>query len=137
MQQPPNLIGHSRAIQQLRTDIASAARTDAKVLITGESGVGKEIVSRSIHAAGGRSNFPLVTVNCAAISETLLESELFGHARGSFTGAYRDRPGVLEMAHRGTVFMDEIGETSPRMQSLLLRFLESGEIQRAGATRSN
>jgi len=131
------LIGTGRAIQSLRDDIAAAARTDAKVLITGESGVGKEIVSRLIHSAGARGTYPLVTVNCAAITETLLESELFGHARGSFTGAYRDRVGVFEMAHRGTVFMDEIGETSPRMQSLLLRFLESGEIQRVGATRSN
>ena len=137
MQEALKLIGNSRPIQKLREDTRAAARTDAKVLITGESGVGKEIVSRLIHAAGPRANYPLITVNCAAITETLLESELFGHERGSFTGAYRDRVGVLEMAHRGTVFMDEIGETSPRMQSLLLRFLESGEIQRVGATRSN
>ena len=137
MPEPITLIGHSRAIQRLRDDVSSAGRTDAKVLITGESGVGKEIVSRLIHSAGNRAIFPLITVNCAAITETLLESELFGHARGSFTGAYRDRVGVLEMAHRGTVFMDEIGETSPRMQSLLLRFLESGEIQRVGTTKSN
>jgi transcriptional regulator with PAS, ATPase and Fis domain len=137
MQEPLKLIGNSRSIQRLREDIRAAARTDAKVLITGESGVGKEIVSRLIHAGGLRATYPLITVNCAAITETLLESELFGHERGSFTGAYRDRVGVLEMAHRGTVFMDEIGETSPRMQSLLLRFLESGEIQRVGATRSN
>jgi len=137
MQEPLKLIGNSPAIQILREDIRAAARTDAKVLITGESGVGKEIVSRLIHASGPRSTYTLITVNCAAITETLLESELFGHERGSFTGAYRDRVGVLEMAHRGTVFMDEIGETSPRMQSLLLRFLESGEIQRVGSTRSN
>ena len=136
-QDPLRLIGNGSAIQRLREDIRSAARTDAKVLITGESGVGKEIVSRLIHAGGARGGYPLITVNCAAITETLLESELFGHERGSFTGAYRDRVGVLEMANRGTVFMDEIGETSPRMQSLLLRFLESGEIQRVGATRSN
>ncbi len=136
-QERPRLIGNGIAIQRLREDIRSAARTDAKVLITGESGVGKEIVSCLIHSGGARSGFPLITVNCAAITETLLESELFGHERGSFTGAYRDRVGVLEMANRGTVFMDEIGETSPRMQSLLLRFLESGEIQRVGSTRSN
>jgi DNA-binding NtrC family response regulator len=134
MNEPPKLIGHSLAIQRLRDEISAAARTDAKVLITGESGVGKEIVSRLLHSAGARGSYPLVTVNCAAITETLLESELFGHTRGSFTGAYRDRVGVLETAHRGTVFMDEIGETSPRMQSLLLRFLESGEIQRVGTT---
>jgi transcriptional regulator with PAS, ATPase and Fis domain len=131
------LIGESVAVQRLREDVRAAARTDAKVLITGESGVGKEIVSRLVHAAGARAAFPLVTVNCAAITETLLESELFGHSRGSFTGAYKDRAGVLEMAHRGTVFMDEIGETSPRMQSLLLRFLENGEIQRIGTTKAN
>ena len=121
----------------MREDVKSAARSDAKVLITGESGVGKEIVSRLVHSMGMRAAYPLVTVNCAAITDTLLESELFGHSRGSFTGAYRDRAGVLEMAHRGTVFMDEIGETSARMQSLLLRFLENGEIQRVGTTRTN
>jgi transcriptional regulator with GAF, ATPase, and Fis domain len=119
------------------TSASLPARSDAKVLITGESGVGKEIVSRLVHSMGIRAAYPLVTVNCAAITDTLLESELFGHSRGSFTGAYRDRAGVLEMAHRGTVFMDEIGETSARMQSLLLRFLENGEIQRVGTTRTN
>ena len=134
---PVKLIGDSAAMERLREDVRAAARTEAKVLITGESGVGKEIVSRLVHSAGRRAAFPLVTVNCAAITETLLESELFGHSRGSFTGAYRDRAGVLEMAHRGTVFMDEIGETSPRMQSLLLRFLENGEIQRVGTTKAN
>ncbi len=137
MYEAVKLIGESASMDRLREDVRSAARTDAKVLITGESGVGKEIVSRLVHAAGSRAAFPLVTVNCAAITETLLESELFGHSRGSFTGAYKDRTGVLEMAHRGTVFMDEIGETSPRMQSLLLRFLENGEIQRIGTTKAN
>jgi len=135
--EPLTLIGQSAAMQRLRDDVKAAARTDAKVLITGESGVGKEIVSRLVHSTGMRAAYPLVTVNCAAITDTLLESELFGHSRGSFTGAYRDRAGVLEMAHRGTVFMDEIGETSARMQSLLLRFLENGEIQRVGTTRTN
>ena len=114
-----------------------AARCDTKVLITGESGVGKEVVARLIHAASGRRQFPLVTVNCAALTETLLETELFGHVRGSFTGAFRDRTGVLEQAHRGTVFMDEVGEMSPRMQGLLLRFLETGEIQRVGSERTD
>jgi transcriptional regulator with PAS, ATPase and Fis domain len=137
MYESVKLIGDSAAMERLREDVRAAARTEAKVLITGESGVGKEIVSRLVHSAGPRAAFPLVTVNCAAITETLLESELFGHSRGSFTGAYRDRAGVLEMAHRGTVFMDEIGETSPRMQSLLLRFLENGEIQRVGTTKAN
>lgn len=117
----------------IRDEIEYASRCEAKVLLTGESGVGKEIVARLIHAGSERRQNPLVTVNCAALTETLLETELFGHVRGSFTGAYRDRVGAFEQAHRGTVFMDEIGETSPRMQGLLLRFLETGEIQRVGS----
>jgi transcriptional regulator with PAS, ATPase and Fis domain len=131
--QPTKLVGTSPAIVTLQEEIHYAAKCDAKVLITGESGAGKEIVARLIHAASPRSRNALVTVNCAALTETLLETELFGHVRGSFTGAYRDRLGAFEQAHRGTVFMDEIGETSPRMQGLLLRFLETGEIQRVGS----
>jgi transcriptional regulator with PAS, ATPase and Fis domain len=131
--QPTRLVGASPAIINLQEEIHYAARCDAKVLVTGESGAGKEIVARLIHASSARSRSQLVTVNCAALSETLLETELFGHVRGSFTGAYRDRLGAFEQAHRGTVFMDEIGETSPRMQGLLLRFLETGEIQRVGS----
>ena len=131
--QPTKLVGASPAVLMLQDEIHYAARCDAKVLITGESGAGKEVVARLIHGASARSRSPLVTVNCAALSETLLETELFGHVRGSFTGAYRDRMGAFEQAHRGTVFMDEIGETSPRMQGLLLRFLETGEIQRVGS----
>jgi transcriptional regulator with PAS, ATPase and Fis domain len=114
-----------------------ASRCDAKVLITGESGVGKEVVARLIHGSSRRNRVPLVTVNCAALTETLLETELFGHVRGSFTGAVRDRTGVLEQANHGTVFMDEIGETTPRMQGLLLRFMETGEIQRVGSDRAD
>ena len=131
--QPTRLVGASPAIITLQEEIHYAAKCDAKVLVTGESGAGKEIVARLIHAASARSRSQLVTVNCAALTETLLETELFGHVRGSFTGAYRDRLGAFEQAHRGTVFMDEIGETSPRMQGLLLRFLETGEIQRVGS----
>jgi transcriptional regulator with PAS, ATPase and Fis domain len=131
--QPTRLVGASPAIINLQEEIHYAAKCDAKVLVTGESGAGKEIVARLIHAASARSRSQLVIVNCAALSETLLETELFGHVRGSFTGAYRDRLGAFEQAHRGTVFMDEIGETSPRMQGLLLRFLETGEIQRVGS----
>jgi transcriptional regulator with PAS, ATPase and Fis domain len=127
------LIGHSPQITELRGEIERVARSDAKVLITGESGVGKEIVSRSIHDAGPRAAMPFAPVNCAGLPETLLESELFGHVKGSFTGAYRDKPGKLESAHMGTVFLDEIGEMTLRMQGLLLRFLETGEIQRVGA----
>ena len=128
-----SLLGETNAIRALNEEITYASRCDAKVLITGESGVGKEVVARLIHANSARRRAPLITVNCAALSDTLLETELFGHVRGSFTGAYRDRQGALELAHRGTVFMDEVGETSPRMQGLLLRFLEAGEIQRVGS----
>jgi transcriptional regulator with PAS, ATPase and Fis domain len=129
------LLGTSPTVVRLREDIRYAARTDAKVLITGESGAGKELVARAIHGQGARSSGPFVAINCAGIPETLLESELFGHVRGSFTGAFRDRPGLLEVAHTGTVLLDEVGEMSLRMQGLLLRFLESGEIQRVGADR--
>ena len=107
------------------------------MLITGETGVGKEVVARLIHQRSARSSAPLVTVNCAGLPDSLLESELFGHVRGSFTGAYRDKPGLLEMAPNGTVFLDEVGEMSTRMQVVLLRFLETGEIQRTGANRSH
>ncbi len=134
--EPLRLIGKSPAIETLREEVEYAARCDAKVLVTGESGVGKEIVARLIHAGSERRQYPMVTVNCAALTESLLETELFGHVRGSFTGAFRDRTGALEQAHRGTVFMDEIGETTPRMQGLLLRFLETGEIQRVGSERT-
>jgi transcriptional regulator with GAF, ATPase, and Fis domain len=107
------------------------------VLITGETGVGKEVVARLIHHRSSRSANHLVTLNCAGLPDSLLESELFGHVRGSFTGAYRDKPGLLESAPNGTVFLDEVGEMSTRMQVVLLRFLESGEIQRVGADRSH
>jgi transcriptional regulator with PAS, ATPase and Fis domain len=136
LNEPVNLIGASPAIAAVREEIKYAARCDAKVLITGESGVGKEIVAGLIHAGSERRQNSLITVNCAALTESLLETELFGHVRGSFTGAFRDRTGVLEQAHRGTIFMDEIGETSPRMQGLLLRFLETGEIQRVGSEKT-
>jgi transcriptional regulator with PAS, ATPase and Fis domain len=135
MQTAQQLIGVSAATRALQEDLEFAARSDAKVLITGESGVGKEVVARLIHQRSARRNAPLVTINCAGLPDTLLESELFGHVRGSFTGAYRDRPGLLETANHGTVFMDEVGEMSLRMQALLLRFLESGEVQRVGADR--
>jgi transcriptional regulator with PAS, ATPase and Fis domain len=127
------LIGSSPQMVELEAEIDRVARSDAKVLITGESGVGKELVARGIHYAGPRAALAFAPVNCAGLPETLLESELFGHVKGSFTGAYRDKPGKLESAHLGTVFLDEIGEMSLRMQGLLLRFLETGEVQRVGA----
>jgi len=129
------LVGATPAMCRLREEISDAARSEAKVIVTGESGSGKEITARLIHGDSRRAQAPYVTLNCAGLSETLLESELFGHVRGSFTGAYRDKPGLLELAHRGTLFLDEIGEMSLRMQGVFLRFLETGEIQRVGASR--
>src|SRR5215217_3213513 len=126
------MIGHSSVITALQQEVDRIARSDAKVLITGESGVGKEIVARSVHLRGPRSTNVFAPVNCAGLPETLLESELFGHVKGSFTGAYRDKPGKLETAHLGTAFLDEVGEMTLRMQGLLLRFLETGEIQKVG-----
>jgi two-component system, NtrC family, response regulator AtoC len=127
------MIGESPVIIELQQEIDRVARSDAKVLITGESGVGKEIVARAIHSRGPRASNMFAPVNCAGLPETLLESELFGHVRGSFTGAYRDKPGKLETANNGTVFLDEIGEMTQRLQGLLLRFLETGELQKVGA----
>lgn len=127
------LLGDSVAIRALRAEIASAATTHAKVMVLGETGAGKEVVSRLIHAASERRRAPFLAVNCSGIPETLLESELFGHVRGSFTGAYRDKPGLVRVANRGTLFLDELGEMSLRMQAVLLRFAESGEVQPIGA----
>jgi transcriptional regulator with PAS, ATPase and Fis domain len=110
-----------------------AAVSDGKVLITGESGVGKDLIARRIHSCSRRTNHAFVALNCAGLTESLLESELFGHVKGSFTGAYRDKLGKLQTAHRGTIFLDEVGEMSLRMQAMLLRFLESGEIQAVGS----
>jgi DNA-binding NtrC family response regulator len=128
----PVIICASSAIRNLCALAARVAAGDAKVFISGESGVGKDLVARYIHARSPRVGGPFVAVNCAAFSETLLETELFGHSRGSFTGAYRDKAGCLELAHRGTIFLDEIGEMTLRMQANLLRFLENGEIQKVG-----
>ena len=128
-----DLIGTSTIMDDLREEIQMVAACDAKVLVTGASGVGKELVAHAIHQCSTRSRRPFVPMNCAGIPETLLESELFGHVRGSFTGAYRDRPGKLEMSDQGTVFLDEIGEMTLRMQGLLLRFLETGELQKVGS----
>jgi DNA-binding NtrC family response regulator len=128
----PLLLGESPAIVSLRREIEAAARTDAKVLVLGETGSGKEVVARLIHEHSSRASRAFVAVNCSGIPETLLESELFGHTRGSFTGAYRDKPGLVRQADRGTLFLDELGEMSLRMQAVLLRFAETGEIQTIG-----
>jgi len=127
------MVGDSIVMRELREEIERVAHSDAKVLITGESGVGKELVASAIHTQSARAERSLVAVNCAGIPETLLESELFGHVKGSFTGAYRDKPGKLELADRGTIFLDEIGEMPLRMQGLLLRFLETGDVQKVGS----
>ena len=128
-------IGASDATRVILEEIHYASKSDAKVLITGESGVGKEVVAQLVHQQSRRRAAPLVTINCAGVPDTLLASELFGHVRGSFTDAHRDKQGWLEQANRGTIFLDEVGEMSLPMQSLLLRFLENGEIQRVGSDR--
>ena len=135
MREIPTLIGQSPATLALRDEMDCAAQCHAKVLITGESGVGKEVVARLIHHGSTRSHKALVAINCAGVPDSLLESELFGHVRGSFTDAYADKRGRFEVAHGGTVFLDEVGEMSARMQAMLLRFLETGEIQRLGSDR--
>src|SRR5262249_45054801 len=137
METSASLVGASPVMREIEDEIVCASRSNAKILITGESGVGKEVVARLIHQRSERAHSPLVTINCAGVPDTLLESELFGHMRGAFTDAYRDKRGWLDQAHGGTIFMDEVGEMSLRMQALLLRFLESGEIQRVGSDRVN
>jgi transcriptional regulator with GAF, ATPase, and Fis domain len=131
------LLGNSPATRALRGEIELAANSEAKVLITGETGVGKEVVARLIHERSARRAAAMATVNCAGVPDSLIESELFGHVRGSFTDAYRDKAGIFESTANGTVFLDEVGEMSLRMQAVLLRFLESGEIQRVGSDRAH
>ena len=128
-----DIIGKSRAMQDLLQMVATVAPTEATVLISGPSGTGKELVARAIHENSQRKDGPLVTVNCAALSETLLESELFGHEKGSFTGADKKREGKFMQANHGTIFLDEIGEMDLRMQTKLLRVIQQREIQRVGS----
>jgi DNA-binding NtrC family response regulator len=131
---PDEILGNSPAMRMLRDRIARVAPTDATVLITGETGTGKELVARAIHKSSARANNSFVAVNCAAFQETLLESELFGHERGAFTGADRSRQGLFEAAHRGTLLLDEAGEMSLSLQAKLLRVLVDGQVLRVGAT---
>ena len=131
-QRMPRIIGRNRGMQEVIDMVAMIAPSDATVLIAGESGTGKELIARSIHYGSPRKDKPLVVVNCAAISESLLESELFGHEKGAFTGAERRREGRFKQADGGTLFLDEIGETSAAMQAKLLRVIQEREIQRVG-----
>ncbi|MEJ2587840.1 MAG: sigma 54-interacting transcriptional regulator [Deltaproteobacteria bacterium] len=130
-----NVIGKSRAMKEVFSAIKAAAGSDATILIQGDSGTGKELVAGAIHYNSGRSPMPFVTVNCSALAESLLESELFGHVSGAFTGAVRDRLGRFEEADGGTVFLDEIGELSPFIQVKLLRVLQEREIERVGESK--
>ncbi len=130
-----DLLGDSPAMQQVCQQLRRAAPTSATVLLTGESGTGKELAARALHQLSPRSAAPFVALNCGAISPQLIESELFGHERGSFTGAARRHPGFFERAHGGTLFLDEVTEMSPELQVKLLRVLESAQFQRIGATR--
>jgi two-component system nitrogen regulation response regulator NtrX len=130
------LIGDSAAMREVRALIARVAPTEARVLVTGESGTGKELVAAAIHTASRRAGRAFVTVNCAAIPRDLVESEMFGHERGAFTGASERRLGRFELAHEGTLFLDEVGDLSDEAQAKLLRTLETGELQRIGAERS-
>ncbi len=128
-----NVVGRSEAMLQVYKTAARVASTDATVLIQGESGTGKELVARAIHMASPRASGPFVAVDCGAIAEGVLESELFGHARGAFTGAQTARRGLFEEAHHGTLFLDEIGDIGPNLQARLLRALQEGTIRRVGA----
>jgi DNA-binding NtrC family response regulator len=129
-----DILGNSHEIQAVRDIVARVAGTNATVLITGETGTGKELVARAIHRNSQRSHKPFIAINCAAVTETLLESELFGHERGAFTGADKARSGLFEAAHEGTLFLDEVAEMSAAAQAKLLRVLATGEIQRVGST---
>ena len=130
------IVGTTPAMLAVYKTVAHVAPTTATVLIVGESGTGKELVARAIHAKSPRASKPFVAINCGALPESILESELFGHERGSFTGASAPKRGLFEEAQGGTLFLDEIGEISPKMQVQLLRVLQEGEIRRVGAAET-
>ena len=130
------MVGESPGLRQVWDSIKRASPTNATVLLLGESGVGKELVARSIHRNSLRSRERFVQVNCAAIPEELIESELFGHEKGSFTGATEKQIGKFEQADRGTIFLDEVGDMSPKTQAKVLRVLQEGEVERLGSART-
>jgi len=132
---PDNLIGESQQMKRIFDLIHTVAPTDTTVMIRGESGTGKELVAKAIHINSKRKYFPIVTVNCGALAETLLESELFGHEKGAFTGAHFKRKGKFEMADGGTIFLDEVGSVSPKMQVELLRVIETKQFSRVGGNQ--
>jgi two-component system nitrogen regulation response regulator NtrX len=130
------MVGRSAALEKVWEEVRRAAPTSATVLISGESGVGKELVARAIHRNSNRKDEPFVQVNCAAIPEELIESELFGHEKGSFTGATEKQVGKFELAHKGTIFLDEVGDMSLRTQAKVLRVLQEGEVERIGSQKT-
>jgi DNA-binding NtrC family response regulator len=132
---PSGLIGHGAAMQPVQQFIERVGPTDGRVLITGETGTGKEVVARALFATSKRADMPFVPVNCGALTQSLAESQLFGHKKGAFTGADRDHKGFFEVANGGTLFLDELGELDKNLQVKLLRFLEAGEIQRLGESQ--
>ena len=135
LQKHSGIIGTSEKIYEVLGMIAQVAPVDISILVTGESGCGKEIIARSVHKHSKRSQTPMVIVNCGAIPEGIIESELFGHKKGSFTGASNDRKGYFEEANKGTIFLDEIGEAPLETQVKLLRVLETGEYMRVGDSK--
>ena len=131
-----NIVGQSAAMEEVFDLVRAVAPTDVTVLVTGETGTGKELITRAIHYLSPRHNQSLICINCAALSESLLEAELFGYVKGAFTGATRDHMGRLEAAHGGTLFLDEVGEMSPALQAKMLRFLQERTFERVGTVNS-
>jgi len=131
-----NVVGKSKKMKKIMEQVTQAAKTDSNIYVYGESGTGKELIAKNLHIASSRKNFPFLTINCAAIPETLLESELFGYEKGAFTGATRSKKGFFVLAHKGTLFLDEISEMSSAMQAKLLRVLETKEFHPLGSEKA-